>query len=302
MGKWVLTGFDNDKKGERFCGGIVRCEVKAGWRKVHTKKEHNVMKQQCTLAWPAGIADVQGDASYAESPVQAEHMCCAADQGSVWLYLTLTSYIRGTLLPGSYKALSWLANFTKTHHVLNHVNNMLSFAELDWLVPPLQARLKSAVESEQQHEAKLLNQLYASGSLRRLQKDGLVLLRLQALPHSVLYSSMVWKFTVGGGSASRQQQNQKQGGQLPYHRFRQGDSLLITRFSEGQEQREGAGSSSSSSSSSAGVWPRGEAGGMHPLDATVLEVGELLLSLLDQQENIYDIYIAVGQDANDMPT
>jgi hypothetical protein len=31
-------------------------------------------------------------------------------------------------------------------------------------------------------------------------------------------------------------------------------------------------------------------------------VGELLLSLLDQQENIYDIYIAVGQDANDMPT
>lgn len=54
-----------------------------------------------------------------------------------------------------------------------------ALAELDRLVPPLQARLKSAVEAEQQHEAKLLKSLYAGGSLRRLQKDGLVLLRLQ---------------------------------------------------------------------------------------------------------------------------
>jgi hypothetical protein len=56
------------------------------------------------------------------------------------------------------------------------------------------------------------------------------LLVLQALPHGVLYSSMVWKFSVGS-TAGRQQQQQ-----LPYHRFRQGDSLLITRFSEGQAQ------------------------------------------------------------------
>jgi hypothetical protein len=41
---------------------------------------------------------------------------------------------------------------------------------------------------------------------------------------------MVWKFSVGS-TAGRQQQQQ-----LPYHRFRQGDSLLITRFSEGQAQ------------------------------------------------------------------
>jgi hypothetical protein len=38
---------------------------------------------------------------------------------------------------------------------------------------------------------------------------------------------------------------------------------------------------------------------MRPLDATVLEVGELLLSLFDQQENNH---IAVGQGANGMPT
>eukprot|EP00775_Hariotina_reticulata_P009337 gene9337-9500_t len=48
---------------------------------------------------------------------------------------------------------------------------------------------------------------------------------LQAMPHSVLYSSMVWKFTMK--RASRE---------LPYHRFRQGDSLLITRWSEGGQQ------------------------------------------------------------------
>jgi hypothetical protein len=56
---------------------------------------------------------------------------------------------------------------------------MLCCVELDARVPPLQARLRSAVEAEQQHEAALLKALYASASLRRLQKDGLVLLRLQ---------------------------------------------------------------------------------------------------------------------------
>ncbi|WIA20873.1 hypothetical protein OEZ85_005221 [Tetradesmus obliquus] len=165
--------------------------------------------------------------------------------------------------------------------------------ELEARVPPLQARLKSAVEAEQQHEAALLKALYASGSLRRLQKDGLVLLRLQAMPHSVLYSSMVWKFSVG--SAAGRQQHQQRGKELPYHRFRQGDSVLISRFSEGQAQAmehdrrgnsrdctssnsssrsgsNGNGSSSDGSSSSAGVWPGGEADGMRPLDATVLEV------------------------------
>ncbi|KAF6250816.1 AAA domain-containing protein [Scenedesmus sp. NREL 46B-D3] len=58
-------------------------------------------------------------------------------------------------------------------------SQQLRTTHLDRLVPPLQVRLKSAVEAEQQHEAKLLKSLYAGGSLRRLQKDGLVLLRLQ---------------------------------------------------------------------------------------------------------------------------
>jgi hypothetical protein len=58
-------------------------------------------------------------------------------------------------------------------------------------VPPLQARLKSAVEAEQQHEAAMLKQLYASGSLRRLQKDGLVLLRLQVGAVTSCYMTVV---------------------------------------------------------------------------------------------------------------
>jgi hypothetical protein len=95
-------------------------------------------------------------------------------------------------------------------------------AALTRLVPVLQGRLRAAVETEQQHEVALIRQLYSSGNIRRLQKDGLVLTGLQAVPHSVLYSSMVWKFSMKRVSRD-----------LPYHRFRQGDSLLITRWSEG---------------------------------------------------------------------
>lgn len=102
---------------------------------------------------------------------------------------------------------------------------MLASAALTELLPALQQRLRSAVHAEQAHEAAALRALY-SGSVKRLQKDGAVLLGLQAVPHTVLYSSMVWKFTVGPSPSGR-------GGrrELPYHRFRQGDSLLVTRWS-----------------------------------------------------------------------
>ena len=52
-------------------------------------------------------------------------------------------------------------------------------AALKELVPPLQSRLKSAVEAEQQYEEALIKSLYAKNNLKRLQKDGLVLLGLQ---------------------------------------------------------------------------------------------------------------------------
>jgi hypothetical protein len=41
MGKWVLTGFDNDKKGERF--SMVVCGLQcctAAWCKSCNTKEH----------------------------------------------------------------------------------------------------------------------------------------------------------------------------------------------------------------------------------------------------------------------
>ncbi len=50
---------------------------------------------------------------------------------------------------------------------------------------------------------------------------------MQAVPHDVLYSSMVWKFTVNTAGAAGPQH-------LPYHRFRQGDSLLISQHLEQQ--------------------------------------------------------------------
>lgn len=97
---------------------------------------------------------------------------------------------------------------------------------MDSLVAPLQQRLTAGVQAEQEQEQTAIRKLYAAGTLRTLQKDGVVLLQLRATPSHVLYSSMVWRFSlsVRGG----------QGSGLPYHRFRQGDSLLVSRFSEDQ--------------------------------------------------------------------
>lgn len=100
-------------------------------------------------------------------------------------------------------------------------------ADLGTLLPALQARLIAGVQAEQEQEQAAIRRLYAASTLRSLQRDGIVLLRLQAAPSHVLYSSMVWKFSlVGRGGAP--------GRDLPYHRFRQGDSLLVSRFSEDQ--------------------------------------------------------------------
>jgi hypothetical protein len=79
----------------------------------------------------------------------------------------------------------------------------------------------AGVQSEQEQEQTAIKKLYAASSMRQLQKDGIVLLQLQARPSHVLYSNMVWRFSL----ASRD---------LPYHRFRQGDSLLVSRSSEDQ--------------------------------------------------------------------
>jgi hypothetical protein len=152
---------------------------------------------------------------------------------------------------------------------------------MDSLVPALQQRLRSAVEAEQQHEAAAIKALYARSSLNKLERDGLVLLRLTAAPHTVLYSSMVWRFSLAWQQHAEQQQQL-----LPTHRFRQGDSLLVSRFGADQAAALGSsngnsnGSSSSSlncglggpaSSSPADLQP--DAQGFRPLDATVLEVG-----------------------------
>lgn len=95
---------------------------------------------------------------------------------------------------------------------------------MDSLVPALQQRLMAGVQAEQAEEQTAIRKLYAASSLRQLQRDGIVLLQLQATPSHVLYSSMVWRFSLAGGK----------GRDLPYHRFRQGDSLLVSRFSEDQ--------------------------------------------------------------------
>lgn len=102
-------------------------------------------------------------------------------------------------------------------------------ADLGTLLPVLQARLTAGVQAEQEQEQAAIRRLYAASTLRSLQRDGIVLLRLQAAPSHVMYSSMVWKFSlVGRGGAP--------GRDLSYHKFRQGDSLLVSRFSEDQVQ------------------------------------------------------------------
>lgn len=91
----------------------------------------------------------------------------------------------------------------------------------DWkqLTPPLQERLRAAIQAEQVHEAAALRALYSAGNLSRLQREGLVLVGLTAAPHSLLFSSMVWELRPGRGAA-----------ELGYHRFRPGDSVLLSRW------------------------------------------------------------------------
>eukprot|EP00878_Enallax_costatus_P046783 GHUV01057069.1.p1 GENE.GHUV01057069.1~~GHUV01057069.1.p1 ORF type:complete len:325 (+),score=37.41 GHUV01057069.1:877-1851(+) len=81
---------------------------------------------------------------------------------------------------------------------------------------------------------------------------------------------MVWKFAANAR------------GNLPYHRFRQGDSLLITQYNAGQaDSRPGNGNKG-------GSHPGSGTGnnGIKPLDATVLEVRkEYLLLTVDKSDS-----------------
>ena len=89
----------------------------------------------------------------------------------------------------------------------------------------------------------------------RLQKDGLVLAGLRAAPNGELYGSSVWKFTMapplaadgaaalGPGVGRGRETGAGKAGtasrELPYHKFRAGDSVLITRFGTSAAEKKG---------------------------------------------------------------
>lgn len=86
-------------------------------------------------------------------------------------------------------------------------------------LPALQSRLTSGVNAEKAHERQLLQRLYATSRLHHLRKEGLVVTDLVGRPESTLYSSAVWKMSMRGKKEL-----------LPYHRFRQGDSVMLSRY------------------------------------------------------------------------
>lgn len=118
----------------------------------------------------------------------------------------------------------------------------------------------------QEQEREALQRLYSAGSLKRLRREGLVLTGLSASPSGELYRSALWTFTPstpdafassssssspsstprtpwgapgGAGPASGFSQGRASGfggaagqgrAELAYHKFRVGDSLLVTRW------------------------------------------------------------------------
>ncbi|GLC68768.1 hypothetical protein PLESTF_000734600 [Pleodorina starrii] len=100
-------------------------------------------------------------------------------------------------------------------------------SDLPATIPELQARLEAAVQAEQESELRALRALYASGSLRQLQREGVVLVGLTAAEAGRLYRSTLWRFGVAaagkgsGGAAAG-------GTALPYHKLRPGASVIIT--------------------------------------------------------------------------
>ncbi|KAI8467725.1 MAG: P-loop containing nucleoside triphosphate hydrolase protein [Monoraphidium minutum] len=104
-------------------------------------------------------------------------------------------------------------------------------------LPALQSRLRAAVKAEQAEQAAELRRLYATSSLERLAQDGVLLLPLRAAPHGVEFGQMIWK--MAGPRA---------GQDLPHHKFKAGDSVLIRRHAASgggaAQQRRGGGFSS----------------------------------------------------------
>ncbi len=123
----------------------------------------------------------------------------------------------------------------------------------------------------QEHERQALQSLYSSSSLSKLQKDGLVLTELRGEHNGDLYRSSVWKFTPAVRSASSRGADKVKGGtpELPYHKFRVGDSVLITQFSTNGEEGKVKGGNASAA--------------MH-MEGTVLELrrGHLLVAVEGQ--------------------
>lgn len=110
-------------------------------------------------------------------------------------------------------------------------------------VDVLRSRLEEAVKAELTEQQRQQAAAYSRHSAKRLQADGLVLLGLQAAPQGRMFADFVWQFAPPGGT------------QLPYHRFKRGDTVVLARQDGRQRQRaaaSGNGSRRYSSSSSSG--------------------------------------------------
>ena len=90
--------------------------------------------------------------------------------------------------------------------------------------------------------------MYNNSSLKTLKKDGVVLTGLVATPSGTLYRSSVWKFTpskqksktdLGRGRDLDDGTSSSSGADLPFHKFRTGDSVLITRFDSATSSKKG---------------------------------------------------------------
>lgn len=103
-------------------------------------------------------------------------------------------------------------------------------ADLPAPIASIQSRLERAVRAEQESELRALRALYAAGSLRRLQREGVVLVGLAAEQGGRLFRSTLWRFELlrptGRSGPAQPGQGQQQ---LPHHKFKAGVSVLITR-------------------------------------------------------------------------
>ncbi|GAB4820354.1 hypothetical protein N2152v2_007400 [Parachlorella kessleri] len=205
----------------------------------------------------------------------------------------------------------------------------------------LRTRWGAAVEAERQEQKAALRRLYERSSLEQLREEGVLLTELAASEEMRLFSDFVWRLyphpRLGSpqqqGRQGQQQQSPGQGGpgrqgfnsrgfqngapagELPYHKFQRGDSVLVTwhipqAASNGAaaQQQSSAGSAagqsvagprgsvksekpgrgSGSEAEGSGSWSDGQQGGVEgggveersQVEGTVLEVrrGHLLLT------------------------